>query len=572
MSMRTPRAAYGVSLVAVTLFSTACTGLIDTPAGPNSTSSAGENDENGAGPGGVSGSGALPLCQGEEQPGPRILRLLTRREYRNTVQDLLGVPAPDVSSLPVEARVKGFDNNANAAAVTSRHIDEYVRLGEALAEEAVRDHKSKLVSCTPSDSCAKQFVTEFGLKAFRRPLSTEEVSRYSALLASEITGGDFDQGLRLSITAMLVSPSFLYRSEVGEDQGDGTFVLTPFEIASTLSYLYWGTMPDAALFAAAGKGELSTPEQLKAQAERMLDDARARDQLTDFATQWLRTDGVLGSNKDSSIYPMFTDSVRESLMEEQSRFFADIAFDKQGTFGDLFNADYVFANAELAGFYGLPAAGGAEFARVSVSESSGRGGILGLGAVLASHAHSNESSPIKRGLFVRDRLLCQELPAPPANLDTTPPGLDPTLTTRDRFAKHTADPACISCHQFIDGVGFGLEGFDGIGRKREVENGIPIDTSGELLGLESLSSQAVETFNGARELGAMLSDSPNAQACLSLQYYRFARGYSETPSDSCSVDRLRKQFESESLTIKQLLIAITSLKSLTVRSGKEQAP
>lgn len=569
MSMRTPRTAYGVSLLAVTLYSTACTGLVDQPAGPGST--AGENDENTANPDGVTGSSALPLCEGEEQPGPRILRLLTRREYRNTVKDLLGVTAPDVSSLPVEARVKGFDNNANAAAVTSRHIDEYVRLGELLAEEAVRDHKGTLVSCTPSDSCAKQFVTSFGEKAFRRPLSAEEITRYSALLSNELTGGDFDQGLRLSITAILVSPSFLYRSEVGEPVGDGTFALTPFEIASTLSYLYWGSMPDAVLFEAAKKGELSTPEQLKAQAERMLDDGRAREQLTDFATQWLRTDGI-GSNKDATIYPMFTDSVRESLMEEQSRFFSDIAFDKQGTFGDLFKADYVFANAELATFYNLPAKGSAEFARVTVSEASGRGGILGLGAVLASHAHSNESSPIKRGLFVRDRLLCQELPAPPANLDTTPPGLDPTLTTRERFAKHTADPACISCHQFIDGVGFGLEGFDGIGMKREIENGIPIDTSGELLGLESLSSDKVEIFNGTRELGAMLSDSPTAQACLSLQYYRFARGYSETASDSCSVDRLRKQFESENLTIKQLLIAITSLKSLTVRSAQEQAP
>ncbi len=571
MSMRTPRAAYGISFVAVTLFSSACTGLIDLPAGPDSKG--GENDQNSVGPGGgVTGSSALPLCEGEEQPGPRILRLLTRREYRNTVHDLLGVALPDVSGLPVEARVKGFDNNADAAAVTSRHVDEYVRLGEVLATEAVRDRKGSLVSCTASDSCAKQFVSDFGLKAFRRPLSAEEVTRYAALLASDLTGGDFDQGLRLSITAMLASPSFLYRSEVGEPLADGTFALTPYEIASTLSYLYWGSMPDATLFDAAKKGELSTPEQLKAQAERMLDDARAREQMADFATQWLRTDAVLATNKDATIYPLFTASLRESMAQEQSRFFADIAFDRQGTFQDLFTADYVFANAELATFYGLQAASGTDFARMPVSESSGRGGILGLGAVLASHAHSNESSPIRRGLFVRDRLLCQELPAPPANLDTTPPGLDPTLTTRARFAKHTSDPACRSCHQYIDGVGFGLEGYDGIGMKREIENAIPIDTSGELRGLEGLSSTQVEKFNGTRELGLMLSESPTAQACLSLQYYRFARGYAETASDACSVDRLRKQFESENMTIKQLLIAITSLKSLTLRSAEEQAP
>jgi len=565
MSMRTRFPVCGLSLMTLS-FTVACTGLADLPLGPDSNKGD-ESDSDGAGTGDLGGTGGLPLCEGDEQPGPRLLRLLTRREYQNTVRDLLGVPAPDVSSLPVEARVKGFDNNASSAAVTSRHIDEYLRLGELLAAEAVRDHKGNLVTCAPSVTCAEEFVKAFGLRAFRRPLSPDEVGRYAALLADEVTGANFDQGLRLSINAMLVSPSFLYRSEVGDPQPDGTFALSPYEVASTLSYLYWGSMPDALLFEAASAGRLRSEAELKAQAVRMLDDPRARVQLADFATQWLRTDGV-GSNKDATLYPMFTDSVRKAMMEEQSRFFANIAFDSNGSFRDLFEADYVFANAELASFYGLNAQPN-DFTKLPVGAETGRGGILGLGAVLASHAHSNESSPIKRGLFVRDRLLCQELPAPPANLDTTPPGLDPTLTTRERFAKHTSDPSCRSCHQFIDGVGFGLEGFDGIGMKRELENGLAVDTSGEILGLESLNTTTRDEFSGGKQLGSLLSESPSAQACLSLQYYRYARGYRETASDSCSVDRLEKQFQSKNLTIKELLIAITSLKSLTVRTAQE---
>src|SRR5690606_834159 len=145
------------------------------------------------------------------------------------------------------------------------------------------------------------------------------------------------------------------------------------------------------------------------------------------------------------IYPGFSDGVRTAMAEEQRRFVTELFFDPEATFADLFLADYVYVNPELAAFYGLPSPGGADFVRVDAPAESGRGGLLGLGSVMASHAHSNESSPIKRGLFVRDRMLCQDLPPPPANLDTTPPGLDLSLTTRERFAQHTADPNCISC-------------------------------------------------------------------------------------------------------------------------------
>jgi hypothetical protein len=169
---------------------------------------------------------------------------------------------------------------------------------------------------------------------------------------------------------------------------------------------------------------------------------------------------------------------------------------------------------------------------------------------------------------VRDRLLCQDLPPPPANLDTTPPGLDPKLTTRARFAKHTASAACSSCHQYIDGVGFGFEGFDGIGKLRTVENGMPVDISGDLKGLTSLSDKTSNPFEGTRELSTMLADSATAQSCLTLQYYRFARGYEETRHDACSLDKLKQKFEAKDLTVKELLVNLALLDSFTVRRGE----
>jgi hypothetical protein len=184
---------------------------------------------------------------------------------------------------------------------------------------------------------------------------------------------------------------------------------------------------------------------------------------------------------------------------------------------------------------------------------------------MASHAHSNESSPIRRGLFVRDRILCQELPPPPANLDTTPPGLDFSLTTRERFAQHTADAACASCHRFIDGVGFGLEGFDGVGAFRTTENGKPLDTSGSLVGLESLSGGDVHEFDGPRELSSLLAESESAQACVARQYYRFARGYKEEAGSDCSVNKLGDDFKAGGLKLSDLLVAPVRLKDFLVR-------
>ncbi len=493
----------------------------------------------------------------DERPIPRQLRLLTRREYANTVRDLVGIDI-DTASIPVEPRVRGFDNNAGAMVITSRHMDSYLALAEQAADAAVTQQRGLILHCDPAVSgCARQFVTELGLRAFRRPLTDEEIDSYAAAF----DGQSFDEAMAVVTAAMLISPSFLYRWEVGELQGSFAR-LTPYETASALSYLFWGTMPDDELFAAAASGQLSTPEQIEAQARRLLADERARDQVADFASQWLRTDGLVG-NKDATIYPGFTDSIRDAMSEELRRFVADVVFDRNGTFQDLFVTDYTMVNAELAQYYGLPAPAGG-FGPVAVTAESGRGGLLAMGAVLASHAHSNESSPIKRGVFFRNRILCQELSPPPPDVDATPPGLDPSLTTRERFAQHTADPACSGCHQYIDGIGFGFEGFDGAGGRRLIENGLPVDTSGEIVGLDGPGTEDF-SFDDVPQLSSIVAASETAQECLPLQYFRFARGIQETVDDSCAVHNLALDFSDANLTVQELLVAVTGQPTFTLR-------
>jgi hypothetical protein len=565
-----------------------CQGSLDSPGGPSRPGEVGDSprpgeDRDGGGssssssPDAASAPGEPPAgigteifeaCKdGKERPGPRLLRLLTRREYKNTVQELLSLQAPDVSTLPLEARVRGFDNNAKSQAVTSRHVDAYLALSETLAKDAVEKNRGALLQCDPNQAtCVRMFLERFGLRAFRRPLTSAELDRYAKLFAADLTQGKFDDGMKLAVQAMLSSSSFLYRSEVGTDAGDGTYKLTPYEVASALSYLYWGSMPDQALFDAAKNDQLKTPEQMRAQATRMLSDNKAKEQLGEFSLQWLRSEAVLSANKDKDIYPNFRDSLRPAMVEEQKRFFNRVVLEDKGKFEQLFTPDFTLVNRELASFYALPMPAN-DYDKVMVGDS-GRGGVLGLGAVLASHAHQNESSPIKRGLFVRDRLLCQVLPQPDPSINTTPPGLDPKLTTRERFARHTSDAKCKGCHQYIDGVGFGFEGFDGVGQQRKLENNLPIDTSGEVLSIEQLGDGTKQSFDGPRALATLLRDSKAAKACLALQYYRFGRGYEERDSDACSLSALEKRFASGGFTVRDLLENLPLLSSFTVRAAE----
>lgn len=513
--------------------------------------------------GGAGEAGGVPGCEGGGL-GPRSLRLLTRREYRNTVADLLGVEPPDVDVVPIDPVVDGYDNDAEAAVVTSRHVDAYMAVAEQMAEEAVALDGPTLIGCMPADpECDRSFVVEFGRRAFRRPLTDDEVEHYlSQFTAVE---GDFYEGAELAIRAMLVSPHFLYRSELGEEVADGVYRMTSYEVASALSYTLWGTMPDAELLAAAQAGELDDAAGIESQARRLLDHPRGAEQVVAFATQWLGTGPLLSANKDAAIYPAFTDEVRESMAAELDRFVEHVIFDGDQTVEELLTADYVFINDVLADFYGLPRPGSSELVRVELDGGTERGGLLHLGAILASHAHPNESSPVKRGVFVRDRLMCQPLPPPPPDIEITPPELDPNATTRERFDQHTSDPACAGCHQLIDGVGFGFENYDGVGGFRLEENGLPVDASGTLIGLPERDG-AVD-FDGVDELSGVLASSPSVGHCAVRQFYRFTHGRPETPQDECVVEELSERFDEAGGNLHEMFILMVSAENFTLRRG-----
>lgn len=515
------------------------------------------------------GGPAPPIVCDDSTLRGRQLRLLTRREYVDTVRDLLGLEATGaLVNFPVEIRVRGYDNNAAAADVTSRHIDEYIAEAEDLAVRAVAERRAQIVPCDPNTgatACARTFVETFGARAYRRPLDTDEVDRLAAFFSSD--PALFDVGLHDALWAMLVSPGFLYRSEVGTLDVDGNYHLDGYEIASSLSYLLWGTMPDETLFAAAADGTLETPEGRRAQAERLLADPSARNQLGRFVAQWLDADPLLAGEKDTTVFTAFNAQVQEAQFRELEEFVSYVTFDATGAFPELLEPGYVVADPILAAYYGLPLPGGSGFSPIAVADGS-RGGLLTLGSVLSAQAHSDDGSPVRRGVFVRQRVLCQDLPPPPPDVDNTPPGLDPNLTTRERFAIHSANATCQSCHQFIDGVGFGFEHFDGAGGRRESENGVPVDATGDIVGLEGLDqTSSVIPFDGTDELSGWIAGSDAAPSCMALQLYRYAAGAEERAQDTCEINALTAQFATSGYDIQDLLLTVIELPSFTMRGG-----
>jgi hypothetical protein len=268
--------------------------------------------------------------------------------------------------------------------------------------------------------------------------------------------------------------------------------------------------------------------------------------------QWLGAQNVLGVDKNANLFPGFGPGLRAALLEETRRFASHVVFDASGSFAELLTADYSFLNAELAAHYGVSGPGGSGLVRTAYGDGR-RAGLLGHASVLATQAHSDQTSPIRRGLLVRRHLLCQDLPPPPPDAASVPV-VDPAATTRERFAQHTADPACAGCHTVIDPVGFGFEHFDAAGRWRDREGDLPIDASADMNDVEQLGSGSHAPFASLPELAATLAGSEAAPACFVRQVYRFTRGFKETLAERCARETLEARFRASGGDVRELLV------------------
>ena len=553
----------GYAVCVAALMCASCQGDVTCPNCPSQTGPGGPSGV--AGTSGVDPNNPLqPTDCTTPAPGAAPVRRMTRVEYNSTVRDLLGDTTSPAQGFALEEEALGFNNNAANLVTSAALAEKYMLAAEGIAARATAQGMDR-IGCDPvalgNEVCARQFIESFGKRAFRRPLTTDESTLLFGQFSAGLAEDDFVTGIQMVIETALQSPPFLYRVELGVTPAAGETVvrLTDWETASRLSYLLWGSMPDETLFSAAEQGKLTAREDIEAQARRMLDDPKAHDAVATFHEQWLDYGRIANVGKDAAIFPEWSAEIGPLMHEETRRFLDDAVFGEGGGLGYLLSSPNSFLDPKLATFYGVTAPAAAGFTRVAL-DATQRAGLLTLGSLLTINAHSNQTSPVHRGKLVRELLLCDAIPPPPADVMIKAPEPDPNSTTRERFAQHSAEAACKGCHTLMDPIGFGFENYDGMGRYRSTENGLAIDASGELTGTD-----VDGTFMGAVGLASKLAQSADVRTCYATQWFRFAYGRGENASDACSLATLSTRLTSSGGSIKELLLALTQTDAFLYR-------
>jgi hypothetical protein len=528
------------------------------PDGRGATGASGGTEGGSEGSAGESGSDegpeVEPGCGEELKVGAARMRLLTRYEYDNTIFALLGDDSQPAQTFPPENQSTAFENNAEDHQVDKDSVRRYMEVAEDVAGNAVAD-LSAILPCDPAvdleEPCGDAFIGTFGRRAFRRPLSEDERVLFHDLFASELAAHGFTQAIATVIQAMLQSPQFLYRIELvpeGAEPGD-VVAISDSEMASRLSYFLAATTPDDALLDAAEAGELRTAAQIEDHARRLLESEGARLSVRHFHRQWLALSALESVTKDPTLYPgLELSTAPKDWSQSVQDFVEHVVFEGEGTLDELLSSDRVFLSPSMAAFYeGQPAEGG------GYTLPGKRAGLVTQPALMALLAYPDRSSPVARGVFTRERLLCQKLPPPPDDVDIEPPDPDPNATTRERFDQHTENVTCAACHVLIDPLGFTYEHYDAVGRWRTEENGLPIDASGEVIG--ATDDDLVGPVDDAIQLANRLAKSEDFQECATTQWLTFALGRTpDAEADRCTLQTTLEAAASGD--IRELLVAI----------------
>lgn len=495
-------------------------------------------------------------------------RRIALSDFDRVLSDLLQTEVRVMDSFPEEiATLHGYYEDERLV-VTDRLRAELARTAEVLSQRLRDDPEAmaRLVGCSPSENaCRDSFLDGFISRAYRRPILESERARYIELFDSAadlIDSGDaFADGVQLVVEAVLQSPKFLYRIEQGSGVGDSLGdLLTDHEVASRLSFMILGTIPDPELHAAANEGRLRTPEQIEEHALRLLSDPRLSDRVRDFHDRYLQLDGLTSTSKDPGLFPPFGEAFVRSMRAEAHRFVEEVTLLEGSGIRRLLTAPYGFLDRELATAYEAEGAFGDELERIDYPVDSPRAGVLSQAAFLSGHSSSSTTtSPILRGRFVLERILCFEVPEPPPNAasEEPPPPDVPPVTTRDMFAWKTSMDACTSCHRIINPVGFAFESFDAIGRFRVEENGAPVDASGTAL------FPAPFDFADTREFVTQLAEFPETRACYAKNWLEYAYARPETPEDAHTLATLAEGFEGDPFGARDVLLTLTRSAAFT---------
>lgn len=498
----------------------------------------------------------------EDRLGPPMLRRLTRAELEATIRHVFPEIAGQWSGValgPDPVSSHGFSNDAETLVVGNQTAAEILETAQDVATLVTTDGTLATVlpcaSNSPDLACATQLVEQRGAALFRRPLTDEEVSRYVEHYDSIAARSDFATGLRWTLVAMMQSPQAVYRSELGQREGEG-YRLDAYEIASALAYDFAGQPPDDALLARAAAGELDDPQARIEEARRLLSTDAGVQILRRFFREWSGYGQIAATVRGDD--PAFED-VRDSMELETQTFIEQVVYADEGGVQELLTAPYTMIDRDLAAFYGYGEPGDV-FTRVERPPEWGVG-LLSQASLLAANAHAEASSPTLRGLLVYERLLCHERLSPPADVPAITPPAPGSQTTRQRYEEaHAAEGACNACHRFFDPIGFAFEHFDNVGRYRADENGLPIDASGEMF--VELQDDPV-LFDGLTGLAQAAADTPEVTDCVSglMISYTFGGAGGEV----CLAEGARDALQAEEIGLFEYVVQLAGARHFVER-------
>jgi hypothetical protein len=514
---------------------------------------------------GAAGSGPLFPNPPAFQAPVGMLRRLTRAQFRNAVRDVFGVEV-NTADLESDSWNGNFAVIGAATVVSSeRGVEQYQTAIETAVNTVFADatKRSQFLGCTPTgtmnDTCLRGLLQTLGLRAWRRPLEPVELDRLMAISVKASTDlGGAVEGARWATVALFISPNFLYRPELGAATTAGARRLTNYEIASRLSFLVWGSVPDKMLLDQAANGMLATTEGIRTAAARLLDAPAGREAVGAFAEEYMRLDRIATQAKDASLFPEYGAALQTAMTRDLRGTWEANAFDDRTSVLDLFTTTKVLVNTELARLYGLETTGlsSTTFQTRSLPANGPRVGILSKAGFLSQFANQKEGSPTLRGKFVREALLCTPITLPPGDIDIVleDPPADMPQTKRQRLELHRTAASCKSCHQHMDPLGLPLETFDAIGRYRTTDHGLPIDPSGDFNG------QAVAD---ARGLGQAAGSSEAVARCLVRKYYAYAVGHEERVEDRSVLNTLADSFHASGYKLRDLILDVVTNDAFT---------
>ncbi len=492
------------------------------------------------------------------------MKRLNPMQFEHIIHDLFGDTIKLNSSLvAITQRDSGLlELGAGHVSLSPLGVEVAEELAAEVARQVVSEpHRSSLIPCQPESetavdkNCAEQFITSVGRLLFRRPLTELELRQYLQL-ATMTTGAknNFYAGLERSLMNMLVSPQFLFRIEYAQPDGDGDYGLTDYAKATRLSFLLWDSSPDGVLLTAAERGDLRSRDGLQRQVDRMLLSPRVERGVRQFFTDMFGFDRFETLIKDSKLYPDFSRQVARDAREQTLRTVVSHLLTERGDYRDLFITPKTFltpllaAQLEIPLVQNKPNAMPDQWQPYEFEVDDPRVGLLAQPAFVALHSHPGRTSPTLRGKALREHLLCQEVPAPPGDVDFTLVQQDGSQselkTMRQRLSAHAVNPTCAGCHKITDPIGLALENFDTGGRYREQENGVAIDSSGDLDGIP---------YSDPRGLGIALHDNPHVVSCLVQRVFAYGTGREPRGSDRKALKRVGEAFAKSGYQLPALL-------------------